>query len=200
MRSRLLSSTYSKTFVKYLILILGSTILTNYSHAQTPHIADCQHYSKVFNEILNYRIVLPPLYDQHIEKKYPVIYYYHGWSQRYFGSTGWSYDDPDRMNMQNIIDFVSSKDIKSDDEGRITFNLDGSDHWIGINEKGSRHLMVKLVSFETSEGIYALHGNETNMKIKLFNAGLNPINEIQVKIRPFIPDNTYKISTIRKGI
>ena len=50
-------------------------------------IIDSSHYSHVFGEIRNYRIFLPPDYFDRPEKRYPVIYYYHGWSQRYFGDT-----------------------------------------------------------------------------------------------------------------
>ena len=49
-------------------------------------IIDSRHYSNVFGEIRNFRIFLPPGYFENPQKKYPVIYYYHGWSQRYFGS------------------------------------------------------------------------------------------------------------------
>ena len=77
-------------------------------------IIDSRHYSNVFGEIRNYRIFLPPGYYELPEKNYPVIYYYHGWSQRYFGST--NHDSPgiDRgtdNEGDNIENFVSSHEV-----------------------------------------------------------------------------------------
>lgn len=102
---------YHTTLIKWLILIVDCTTLTGICQSQTPKVFDHQHYSNVFNEIRNYRIVLPSDYEKSNDKKYPVIYYYHGWSQRYFGSTDWGYQDPDTTNMQKIIDFVSVHDV-----------------------------------------------------------------------------------------
>lgn len=44
--------------------------------------SDRRHFSKVFNEERTYRIFLPSGY-QTVEKRYPVIYYFHGHSDRY---------------------------------------------------------------------------------------------------------------------
>src|SRR6267142_703857 len=70
----------------YLVFVLVS------AHAGAAHpgdvtIIDSQHYSTVFGEIRNFRIFLPPSYYDMPQKRYPVIYFYHGWSQRYFGSS-----------------------------------------------------------------------------------------------------------------
>jgi predicted alpha/beta superfamily hydrolase len=43
---------------------------------------DRTHPSKVFGEVRNYRILLPPDYETS-GKSYPVIYYFHGHSDRY---------------------------------------------------------------------------------------------------------------------
>ena len=43
---------------------------------------DRKHYSKVLGEERNYRILLPPDYETS-GKRYPVIYYFHGHSDRY---------------------------------------------------------------------------------------------------------------------
>lgn len=51
------------------------------SSAQRPFF-DRTHASKVFGEARNYRIFLPPEY-QSSNKSYPVIYYFHGHSDRY---------------------------------------------------------------------------------------------------------------------
>ena len=49
--------------------------------AQQPFF-DRTHYSKVFGETRHYRIILPPGYEIS-GKRYPVIYYFHGHSDRY---------------------------------------------------------------------------------------------------------------------
>ncbi len=95
-----------------LVLLLNYTIL----HAQSDEVTviDTQHYSSVFGEIRNYRIFLPPGYHQHSEKKYPVIYYYHGWSQRYFGETYNKYagiDQGEDNQGDNIRNFVASHEV-----------------------------------------------------------------------------------------
>ena len=71
-------------------------------------IIDSRHYSNVFGEVRNYRIFLPPGYFDNAQKNYPVIYFYHGWSQRYFGS---SYDKENENNGDNIANFVSNHDV-----------------------------------------------------------------------------------------
>ncbi len=77
-------------------------------------IIDSRHYSNVFGEIRNFRIFLPPGYYDNPGKRYPVIYYYHGWSQRYFGSGPDSYvsieKDSDN-NGDNIANFVKGHEV-----------------------------------------------------------------------------------------
>ena len=43
---------------------------------------DCKHFAKIFTEQRNYRIFLPASYDTG-NMRYPVIYYFHGHSDRY---------------------------------------------------------------------------------------------------------------------
>jgi len=77
-------------------------------------IMDSRHYSNVFGEVRNYRIFLPPDYDQDPLKRYPVIYFFHGWSQRYFGFVGQDYANMDRGDDNkgdNIAAFVSSHEV-----------------------------------------------------------------------------------------
>src|SRR5690606_31660118 len=47
---------------------------------------DAKHYSQVLGELRNYRIFLPRDYYDAQDKRYSVVYFYHGWSQRYFGN------------------------------------------------------------------------------------------------------------------
>jgi len=76
-------------------------------------IIDASHYSVVLGEVRNFRIFLPPHYFDMPQKRYPVIYFYHGWSQRYFGSSN-NYADFDRGDENkgdNIANFVSTHDV-----------------------------------------------------------------------------------------
>lgn len=87
-------------------------------------IIDARHYSSVFGESRNYRIFLPPGYDNTSDKKYPVIYFLHGWSQRYFGSGADKYAEYDKgndNNGDNIEKFVATHEVivvKSDGYNR----------------------------------------------------------------------------------
>lgn len=89
------------------ILIVGLFILllfnihANAQKAGDVTIMDSRHYSNVFGEIRNYRIFLPPGYFANSQKKYPVIYFLHGWSQRYFGDGGPEYAAFDKGNQNN---------------------------------------------------------------------------------------------------
>src|SRR6266446_469910 len=71
-------------------------------------IIDSWHYSNVFGEMRNYRIFLPAGYFTNLKKKYPVIYFLHGWSQRSFGDGAegqWTADKGEQNNGDNIANF-----------------------------------------------------------------------------------------------
>jgi len=77
-------------------------------------IIDSKHYSNVFGEVRNYRVFLPPGYFSNKDKRYPVIYFYHGWSQRYFGSgpDGYNhFEKGDDNKGDNIAAFVSENEV-----------------------------------------------------------------------------------------
>ena len=77
-------------------------------------VIDSRHYSNVFSETRNYRIFLPKGYNSNPQKKYPVIYFLHGWSQRYFGSGQdryAEYDNGNDNNGDNIEKFVSDHEV-----------------------------------------------------------------------------------------
>jgi hypothetical protein len=77
-------------------------------------IIDSRHYSNVFGEMRNFRLFLPPGYFDNPDKKYPVIYFYHGWSQRYFGSGPDGYNSYEKENDNkgdNIANFVAAHDV-----------------------------------------------------------------------------------------
>ncbi|MBK7713666.1 MAG: hypothetical protein IPJ37_24115 [Bacteroidales bacterium] len=91
------------------IFLIGRNLL-----AGDVTIIDSKHYSYVFGEIRNFRVFLPPGYFENPLKKYPVIYFYHGWSQRYFGSGPDSYnhfEKDDDNNGDNIAGFVADHDV-----------------------------------------------------------------------------------------
>jgi enterochelin esterase-like enzyme len=90
-------------------------VITSFSAYSGPGktiIIDSKHYSNVLGEIRNYRIFLPPGYYDDPDKRYPVIYFYHGWSQRYFGSiNSTGSDEGDSNNGDNIANFVAAHDV-----------------------------------------------------------------------------------------
>ena len=80
--------------------------------SQEISIQDKTHYSSVFGEIRNYRIFFPPGYGENPLKKYPVIYFYHGWSQRYFGSINdFKADEGESNEGDNIANFVADNEV-----------------------------------------------------------------------------------------
>ncbi len=100
-----------KSFTTYfLLLILVCT--TSFAQADEVTIIDSRHYSNVLGEIRNYRIFLPPGYYDNPTKRFPVIYFYHGWSQRYFGSTSRSgFDKGDDNDGDNIANYVAGHEV-----------------------------------------------------------------------------------------
>jgi poly(3-hydroxybutyrate) depolymerase len=100
------------TFSKWLSLLVIFMHLGKPVSGGNAIIIDSRHYSQVFGEIRNYRIFLPPGYYENPTIRYPVIYYYHGWSQRYFGSTSsHDRDQGESNNGDNIANFVASHDV-----------------------------------------------------------------------------------------
>ena len=98
-------------FALLFILFIKSSV-ANDIHTGDITILDDNHYSNVFGEIRNYRIFLPPGYNKSTEKRYPVIYYCHGWSQRYFGSINdFKADEGDSNGGDNIANFVATHDV-----------------------------------------------------------------------------------------
>lgn len=102
--------------IKTCILLLAAMhfFCMNQAMAQGPvTIIDGSHYSNVFGESRNYRVFLPPSYSANKEKRFPVIYFFHGWSQRYFGSSNpyGDFDKGDENNGDNIANFVSVHDV-----------------------------------------------------------------------------------------
>lgn len=90
---------------RFLILALLLSI-AGMAIAQTRPFEDHTHPSKVFGENRNYRIFLPPNYGDST-MRYPVIYYFHGHSDRY---TLERYDDG-KDTVPKIARFVAGHDV-----------------------------------------------------------------------------------------
>jgi S-formylglutathione hydrolase FrmB len=107
-----------------IFLVLQCTLKQGLAYGGDVKIIDSRHYSHVFGEMRNYRIFLPPGYDENSPKRYPVIYFLHGWSQRYFGCGPIFSDSFDKgidNKGDNIENFVSTRDVivvKSDGYNR----------------------------------------------------------------------------------
>lgn len=76
-------------------------------------ILDLKHYSSVLQEERNFRVFLPPEYEASASERYPVVYFFHGWSERYNkpprGNGG--YDSGDDYGGDNIARFVGSHKV-----------------------------------------------------------------------------------------
>jgi len=112
-----------KSSANLLLTLLPALCFCLQASAQVT-ISDERHYSTVFGETRNFRAFLPKGYFDQPRKKYPVIYFMHGWSQRYFGSGEDNYAAYDLgmdNNGDNIEKFVAEHDvivIKSDGYNR----------------------------------------------------------------------------------
>jgi pimeloyl-ACP methyl ester carboxylesterase len=77
-------------------------------------IKDATHYSQVFDETRHYRIFLPPAYETST-RRYPVIYWFHGYSERYnqpvAGQEHRNYDAGTDYSSDNIANFVAAHDV-----------------------------------------------------------------------------------------
>src|SRR5688500_3547723 len=101
-------------FFIFTLSLLPSIYFSATCQSDSAKIIDSRHYSHVFGEIRNFRVFLPPGYSATGQKRYPVIYFFHGWSQRYFGDGGEEYagfDKGNQNNGDNIANYVSKNDV-----------------------------------------------------------------------------------------
>lgn len=105
---------------RVLLFVLASLLFT-LLHAAQPFL-NRTHPSEVFGQHRNYRVFLPPGY-QDSNKRYPVIYYFHGHSDRY---TLERYDGGEDT-VPKIADFVSKNDV-------MVISVDGyvAEHYTGF--------------------------------------------------------------------
>jgi S-formylglutathione hydrolase FrmB len=100
--------------MKQILHIIISLSIVSTSFSQESAIIDSRHYSNVFGEIRNFRIFLPKGYSNDRQKRYPVIYFFHGWGQRYFGEGSdeyAGYDKGEQNKGDNIANFVAKHDV-----------------------------------------------------------------------------------------
>jgi poly(3-hydroxybutyrate) depolymerase len=91
--------------MRLLVSIGGLLLIASAALASQPFY-DRTHDSKVFGEKRNYRIILPPDYETS-GRAYPVIYFFHGHSDRY---TLESYDGGKDF-IPKMVDFVAKHDV-----------------------------------------------------------------------------------------
>ncbi|MFC1614147.1 alpha/beta hydrolase-fold protein [Gemmatimonadota bacterium] len=88
------------------MFLLALFIITGTLKASKGNFHDHRHYSEVFGQWRDYRILLPPDYEAST-KRYPVIYYFHGHSGRYKGE---QYGNG-QVFLPEKLEFVGSKDL-----------------------------------------------------------------------------------------
>ena len=95
-------------FLPFLLLASGSAFAQ-----PEATILDLKHYSHVFGEERNYRVFLPPDYEKSAPERYPVVYFFHGWSERFNKPprAGRGYDSGDQYGGDNIARFVGSNKL-----------------------------------------------------------------------------------------
>jgi poly(3-hydroxybutyrate) depolymerase len=72
-------------------------------------IVDKTHFSEVFGEVRNFRVFLPSGHAEKGGAAFPVVYFFHGWSQRYFGSLKREQSDPTTLTVDDSLAFMAEK-------------------------------------------------------------------------------------------
>jgi len=86
-----------------LLLVIGNLFFGGYGLKAIPY-QDITHHSKVFGKEKTYRLYLPDNY-QASGKKYPVIYFFHGWGGRYFK------DDNAKVEYEKLGELVNKYQV-----------------------------------------------------------------------------------------
>lgn len=79
----------------FIVIIFSCTAVAPVCSQPAVHYTDTSHYSRVFGHQKSYRLYLPEGYASS-KKKYPVIYFFHGWGGRHFK------DDNALLNYEGI--------------------------------------------------------------------------------------------------
>jgi hypothetical protein len=100
-------------FRRFALTALLTPLLALTQPAPQAQILDLKHYSHVFGEERHFRIFLPPDYDRATNKRYPVIYFFHGYGERYNRSPRRrsGYDAGGDYAGDNIAAFVGRHDV-----------------------------------------------------------------------------------------
>lgn len=85
------------------ILLIGVFFVEGCGQKIIPY-QDKTHYSQVFGKEKTYRLYLPENYNQS-EKKYPLVYFFHGWGGRYFK------DDSAKLEYSKLGELVNKYQI-----------------------------------------------------------------------------------------
>jgi enterochelin esterase-like enzyme len=70
----------ARAFFAALPAVIARAVLAAAQNDARVH--DLTHENAVFGETRNHRVFLPPDYDRAPQKRYPVIYCFHGWGER----------------------------------------------------------------------------------------------------------------------
>jgi pimeloyl-ACP methyl ester carboxylesterase len=90
---------------------VSAAVLTLATTSAQTLILDRTHFSQVFHETRHYRIFLPSGYEA-TSKRYPVIYWFHGFGERYNkGPAGKEYDQGNDYQGDNLANFVAKNDV-----------------------------------------------------------------------------------------
>jgi len=92
--------------MRWIVILFATVAIAVAADLPRQPFLDCTYASKVFGEERHYRIFLPPEYDAS-NKAYPVIYYFHGHSDRY---TLEKYDDG-KDTVPKIAAFVATHPV-----------------------------------------------------------------------------------------
>jgi hypothetical protein len=95
---------------------LATALFYSVAHSATAFgataiILDRTHESQVFHETRHYRIFLPPDYETS-GKRYPVVYFFHGWSERFNKCiVRHDYDQGSDYDGDNFTNFIGTHDV-----------------------------------------------------------------------------------------
>ena len=93
------------------VLSLFAFSFALHAFAADATILDCAHESQVLHETRHYRIFLPPTY-QTSKTHYPVIYWFHGYGERFNqGPANQEYDRDNDYNGDNLANFVANNEV-----------------------------------------------------------------------------------------
>jgi enterochelin esterase-like enzyme len=98
--------------VRICLGLIGLTAVWAFQAARPPQpavIQDLSHASQVFGEQRAYRVFLPPAYAAS-QKRYPVIYWFHGYGERFNNPANGFHYDEGGYGGDNIAQYVTTHD------------------------------------------------------------------------------------------